>query len=87
MWIKAVGLLFATALVLYALHRFMLFAEERGWVFYKNKQPKGGTMGNALMEIQSYLEPDKKHTIELRTEIHQEEKEAGDPPDSESSDT
>jgi len=87
LWIKTIGFLLIVGLVLYGLHRFSLWAEERGWIYYKNKKPKGGTLGNALLEIQSYFEPDKQHILELRTEIHQEEKEAGDPPDSESAQT
>lgn len=31
--------------VLYGLHRLALFAEERGWLFYKTRPPRMRTLG------------------------------------------
>ncbi len=38
-------------------------------------------MGNALMELQSFLEPSVKSVIEAKRQEKLEEEESGDPPD------
>jgi hypothetical protein len=73
-------LIVTVGLGLYGLHRLALMAEERGWIHYR-KAGRGGSIGNALLEVHSILEPQQKHVVEERKREHAEERESGDPPE------
>ena len=64
---------------LWALHRLALWAEARGWIYYKHRRGSSGTTASAFLEMQSLLEPGKKHVIESRLEEHSEEDDSGEP--------
>ena len=51
------------------------------WAKYFRKEPSSGSsgVGNALLELQSMLEPDKKIVIEMRQEEKSDEKVDGAP--------
>lgn len=63
-----------------ALHFFALWAERRGWIFYKYRKASPGSIGSAFLEVHSILEPGAKHAAESRLEDSEEEDESGDPP-------
>ena len=65
----------------YVLHRVALWAEGRGWVYYLNSKPSNSALGNAFLEIQSMIEPDKRQLVEERKEEAVEEGEQGEPPE------
>jgi len=65
---------------LYCLHRIGLWAERRGWIYYKKKHGDGGALGNAFLEMQAIIEPSKRYVLEERTKAGSETQEAGDPP-------
>ena len=67
--------------LLYVLHRVALWAEGRGWVYYLNSKPSNSALGNAFLEIQSMIEPDKRQLVEARKEEAVEEDEQGEPPE------
>jgi len=77
--VKVVLAIFAVAGLLYALHRVALWAEGRGWVYYLNRKPSSSTLGNAFLEIQSMIEPEKRPFVEVRKEEAVEEDEWGEP--------
>jgi len=64
---------------LYILHRFALYAEKRGWIYYR-KAGSGSAMGNALLEVQTFMEPSKRYVVEARMMQRSETEAAGDPP-------
>jgi hypothetical protein len=66
--------------ILYVIHRLALWAEERGWIFYRHKRATGGTMGTALLELQTILEPTKRHVIEERVNKGPATQESNDTP-------
>ena len=76
---SATGVIVAVGLLLYGVHRLALHAEARGWIHYR-KAGRGGTLGNALLEVHSILEPQQKHVVEERKRESAEERESGDPP-------
>jgi hypothetical protein len=81
MWIYLAGLI-ALPVVLYGLHRFCLRLEERGYLYYKYKQPKpGGTP--AFLEFQKFIQPNVQEAVEAlehRSEMIGDEGATGDPP-------
>ena len=78
---KVLFALLAVVGLLYALHRVALWAEGRGWVYYLNRKPSSSTLGNAFLEIQSLIEPERRPLVEARKEEAVEEDEQGDPPE------
>jgi hypothetical protein len=49
---------------LYALHRFCLRLEERGYLYYWHKNPKGG-WASMFIPLQEFLEPRTQHVFHV----------------------
>ncbi len=47
-------------LVLYAAHRFALWLESRGLLFYRDRKPSGNPMAG-FVQLQQMLEPGTQH--------------------------
>lgn len=62
--------------LLYVLHRLALFAESRGWIFYKTRAPRVRTLG--LFE--EVFDPSVEHRVEEQTSeaIRADEDESGE---------
>ncbi len=65
---------------LYGLHRLGTWAEERGWIYYRKKHGSSGTLSTAVLEVQSLLEPSKRHVLQEKQRDQREEDAEGDPP-------
>ncbi|MCB9475600.1 MAG: hypothetical protein H6685_01945 [Deltaproteobacteria bacterium] len=78
---KAVGTAALVMAGIWGFDRLMLVAEARGYVYWRRKKPSPGTVGTALMEVQSIFEPGKEHTVKEVREEETEEDDSGDPPD------
>jgi hypothetical protein len=66
--------------VLFCIHRIAVWAEGRGWIYYRKRQGSSGALGNALLELQTIFEPSKQHVIEERMKQGGESRETGDKP-------
>ena len=75
------AILAVTVLILYGFHRLALKIERDGGVLYDESSRRRGQVGNALLEVQSILEPDKQHLLEERRAELSEEDDEGDPPE------
>ena len=60
-WVVVMGGLATLALV---FDRAMLWAEKRGWVYWRRNKASHSSLGSAMLEVQSILEPDKEHVVE-----------------------
>ena len=67
--------------VFFGLHRIAVWAERRGWIYYRTKRGSSGALGNALLAAQAILEPSTKHVLEERMKDALEAQETGEPPD------
>ena len=67
--------------VLVLLDRLLLWLEARGWIYYRKKKANPGSLGSAMLEIQSMLQPSGEHVVEERRAVKSEEDEAGEPPE------
>ncbi len=65
---------------LYLLDRLGLWAEERGWIFYRKRHASSGTMSNAFLEVMKVFDPGKRHIIEERVKKSPAAQESGDKP-------
>jgi hypothetical protein len=61
---------------LYALHRFALYLEERGHLYYLNKKPKSSAIGS-FVALQRALEPQVQRVIRVTEESHLHGEEGG----------
>ncbi len=77
---KTFLILLAIAVALFVVDRLLLRAETRGWIYYRRSRGRSGSSASAFLEIQSMLEPSRKHVIEARSEAKEEEDDAGEPP-------
>jgi hypothetical protein len=75
------AIVIAVAAGLFALHGVLLWAERRGWVYYRYRRPSRSALGNAFLEIQSLVEPEKRQLAEIRRRTDVEEDEDGEPPE------
>jgi hypothetical protein len=66
--------------VVFLLDRLALWAEVRGWLYYRRRRPSSAAVGNAFLEAQSLLEPSKREIVEIRREEHVEAAVPGEPP-------
>ena len=46
--------------------RAMLWAEKRGWVYWRRNKASRSAWASAMLELQAILEPDKEHVVEER---------------------
>lgn len=70
----------AAVAVLYCLHRLALWAERRGWIYYRKKHGSSGALSNAVLEVHSLFDPSKRYVLEEKTRDQVEDEESGDPP-------
>lgn len=49
---------------LYALHRLALWAEGRGWIYYRTHRASIGSAGMAMLEVTSLLDPAVEYVVE-----------------------
>jgi hypothetical protein len=73
-------LLAGAALLLFVLDRLALAAERRGWIYYRARKANPASLGSAMLEVQSLLEPGVREVVEARSEAPGEAEAKGDPP-------
>jgi hypothetical protein len=61
---------------LYGLHRLALGLEERGWLYYIHKGPRGSAAG-CFVALQKAVEPQAQHILLVREEMQAEGHSAG----------
>lgn len=77
---KSAALVVLAVSALYCLHRFGVWAEERGWIYYLKRRGSSGSLSNAVLEVQSLLEPSKRYVVEEKRRDKVEREDSGDPP-------
>lgn len=48
------------------LDRVLLWMERRGWIFYRHRRAAPGTLGSALVELESLMQPARQHVVDVR---------------------
>ncbi len=77
LWVVAIV---ALAVIGFLADRFLLWAEARGFIYYRKKKASPGTLGSAFLEVQSMLQPGAHEVVEQLREEKAESDESGDPP-------
>ena len=65
---------------LYCLHRLALWAERRGWIYYRKRHGSSGTLSTAVLEVHSLFDPSKRYVLEEKRREQVEDEENGEPP-------
>ncbi len=65
-------------LVLYFFNKLCLWLERKGWIYYRHKKPQGGIMGNALLELQAFLNPSARYAVEVKQNKISQQRETKD---------
>ena len=71
----------AAAIGLWLLHRFLTYAEERGWIYYRKKRGSFGGLGVTSNFLNMY-DPGRRHLQEVAREAEwkRDEDDDGDDP-------
>ncbi|QEH31552.1 hypothetical protein OJF2_00170 [Aquisphaera giovannonii] len=75
---KVVGLVLmvlGSPLALYGLHRLALGLEDRGFLYYLRRKPRGGC-GRSMLTLQAITDPRTEHVLNVAEDPHDE---AGNP--------
>ncbi len=73
-----VGAVVAAAIL--GLDRLLLAAEARGFIYYRRRKASPGSLGSAMLEIHSLMQPSARHAVEEQRRVVEEEDDAGAPP-------
>jgi hypothetical protein len=79
MWLW-VAILIAAPAALYALHRLALHLEERGYLYYRHRQPKPGGVP-PFLPLQEIVEPQVEHLMEAQNRLPEESSDDDHVPD------
>jgi len=79
--VRAAAVLFAVAALAFVAHRVAQWAEACGWIYYLRRRPQSSALGNAFLEVQALIEPEKRQLVEVRKEEVTEEVPSGEPPE------
>ena len=74
---KLIIIAVAIVLGIVSLHLLALWMEKKGWIYYKHTKPSRSSLGNAFLEVQSILEPGKKHIIQVKKDENRDDAETG----------
>jgi len=74
-------MLFSAVIVLWGLHRFLSYAEDRGWIYYRRKRGSYGGLGVTSNFLNMY-DPSRRHMQEAvrEGEWKRDEDDDGDQP-------
>jgi len=71
----------AVAALLAGLDRLLLAAEARGFIYYRRRKASPGSLGSAMLEIHSLMQPSARHVVDEQRRVVEEEDDEGEPPD------
>lgn len=66
--------------VLAAIHFVAKWMESRGWIYWTRSRGWPDRAGNAMLEMQKLLEPQKRHVLTVKREKKVERDQSGEPP-------
>jgi hypothetical protein len=71
----------AFLLAVWLLDRAGLWAERRGWIYWRKRKPRGNALGAVTLELQKVFESGKAtHVIEAKQDARRESPDPGSGP-------
>ena len=80
LWISGLDVLVMGVIAIFAADRGLRWMHRRGWIQWK---PRGtsSALGNAVMQVQVFYQPQIREVLEQRLDERDEADESGDPPE------
>lgn len=80
--LDATGLILLAAAFVYGMHRLALYAEGRGWIYYRRRHGSWGAVGAALSHVHAMYEPGRIHVQRLKEDVrvYKDDDDEGDGP-------
>lgn len=72
LWIVGVGL------ALFAIDRLALWAEAKGWIYWRKKRPSTSALSSVLMEMNTIANPSAEYVTVVKDGKKFEERQNGD---------
>jgi hypothetical protein len=65
----------------FVLHRLLSWAEDRGWIFYRNRKLTITILATALFRAPALavVQPEKQHVVAAKREVHEDDDDDGKP--------
>jgi hypothetical protein len=79
--LKVLGYLLVVLVLLVVFDRLALWAEREGWIFYRKRTARPGSLGTALLQSHAILEPRVKEVVEASAEQSPDHEVGADPPE------
>jgi hypothetical protein len=74
-------LILAICLGLYLIDQLGLWAERKGWIFWRKTKPTGNSLGSTALELQKIFDSGKsKHVIEVKDDQRKDSPDTGSGP-------
>lgn len=64
-WFLWIGVAVLAVAGVYGLHRFCLYLERRGYMYYWHTKPQGG-ISSALLDLREMVQPSVRHVMEVK---------------------
>ena len=74
-------LLAAGVLGIYVVHRVTRWMHRRGWIRWSMRRGTSSALGNAVLGVQTILQPQIREVLEAKMEEADEQSDSGDPPE------
>ena len=58
--------LIGIGVLLVIVDRAALWAEARGWIYWRRSGRRGSATGNVLLDIDTFFDPGARHAVEVR---------------------
>lgn len=78
---KTILIILLVIAVLAMLHFLAIWAENRGWIYYRKGYRRHGSAGAAARELQAVFHPSMEHTMEEHKEQETREERVESPSD------
>ncbi|MFZ2029107.1 MAG: hypothetical protein WAU68_02275 [Vitreimonas sp.] len=79
--IQAAFWISASAITAIVLDRIGLWAEAKGWVYWRRKKASSTSIGAILSDLNAVTNPSAQHVVEAKQSKKLEERDNSDPPE------
>jgi hypothetical protein len=67
--LDAAALILLVAAFVYGMHRVAVYAEGRGWIYYRQRHGSWGAVGAAMSHVHAIYEPGRIHVQRLKEDV------------------
>lgn len=72
MVVYVVALVALIVAALYVLHLLAVWAESRGWIYYRTNRPPPGASARAANVVASFVQPETEHVVDAENVVEED---------------